>query len=118
MQRYETIGDWLFDGNGDLQIRVSDMGNWKYECLVALHEAIEALLCKDRGIEEEAVSKFDIDFEVMRKIEPKLIGDMEPGDMPTAPYYSEHQFATSIEKMIAKELKVDWEHYNKTVNEL
>lgn len=94
------------------------MGNWKYECLVAMHEAFEALLCKDRGVEEDAVSRFDIDFEMLRKIEPKIIGDMEPGDMSTSPYFKEHQFATEIEKQLAQQLKVDWGDYNKKINEL
>ena len=52
-QRYDTCGDWWFDKKGNLQIRVSDMDNWKYEYLVGDHEVREALLCKDRGITQK-----------------------------------------------------------------
>ena len=49
-QRYDTAGDWFFDLSGDLYIKVSDTTNWKYNALIALHELIEVLLCKDRII--------------------------------------------------------------------
>lgn len=112
-QRYETCGDWWFDGN-TLNIRVSDMGNWKYNCLVALHEMIEVLLCKDRGITTEEVDAFDINFEKNR---PEGNTD-EPGDDKNAPYRLEHFFATSLERLMAGELKVDWKEYDNAVNQL
>ena len=83
--RYETVGDWFFDKKGNLEIRVSDMGNWKYECLVAFHEMIEVLLCKDRKISQKSVDSFDTKFEKERA---KGIHkeEAEPGDDPKAPY--------------------------------
>lgn len=113
-QRYETVGDWWFDKKGDLQIRVSDMKNWKYELLVAIHEIIEVSLCKDRGITDAKVTSFDKMFEACR-----APGNTdEPGDDPQAPYKKEHFFATSLERLLAAELNVDWGAYDKKVNEL
>ena len=117
-QNYPTVGDWHFERNGDLEIKVSDMGNWKMEFLVGLHEAIEAVLCKDRKIAEEDVTNFDIEFEKLRSLCPEIIGDMECGDMSSAPYKIEHEIATKLERWIAMELKVNWNDYNKAVNNL
>lgn len=113
-QRYETVGDWWFDENGDLQIRVSDVGNPKYEFLVAYHELAEVMLCKDRGITTEEVDTFDKNFEANR---PEGNED-EPGDDPNAPYRKEHFFATSLERLVAAELNVDWNKYDETINKL
>ncbi len=106
-QRYNTVGDYFHNENGDQIFRISDMGNWKYEFLIALHELIESGLCKDRGITEQMIDEFDFSFEKQR-----IKGDdREPGDETNAPYYKEHQFATKIERMIADELGVNWEEY-------
>jgi hypothetical protein len=117
-QVYPTVGDWRFDENGNLNIYISEMGNWKYEMLVAVHELCEVIICKNRNISTEEVDTFDKEFENLRQQFPKLIGDIEPGNMSTAPYYKEHVFATVVEKALANELKVDWELYDKTVNKL
>ncbi len=117
-QVYPTCGDWRFTEEGDLNIFISDMGNWKYEALIAVHELLEVILCKDRGVSTEIVDTFDKLFENLRTQNPELIGDVEPGSMPTAPYHREHMFASIVEKALAGELKVDWNDYDKTVNEL
>lgn len=113
-QNYDTVGDWRFDRKGNLIIRVSEMGNWKYEILVAVHELMEVALCKDRGISTEKVDRFDKAFEASR-----MAGNEdEPGDDPKSPYRNEHFFATSVERLFAAELKVDWKEYDKAVNAL
>jgi hypothetical protein len=113
-QRYETVGDWENLPDGSLRISVSDMGNDDYAFLVAIHELVEVWLCNKRGITDEAVSAFDIEYEKNR---PE--GDeSEPGDHPDAPYRKEHFFATNIERMIALELGVDWGKYDKAVMSL
>lgn len=114
-QRYDTVGDWWFNpDNSKLFIRVSRMNNSKYENLVAIHEQIEALLCLERGIDEKKITAFDIKFENNR--EPGNAD--EPGDDEKAPYKKEHFFATSIERLMAAELKVDWKKYDEAVNNL
>ena len=112
-QRYETAGDWQWDGE-NLSIKVSDMGDWRYNAAVAVHELVEVLLCKNDGVAQEAVDKFDIEFEKNR-----TAGDMsEPGDDPTAPYHRQHCFATSVERMLIAALGIPWKQYDDAVNAL
>ena len=114
-QRYETVGDWWFDSSGDLQIRVSNMNNWKYEAAVAFHELAEVLLCKDRGITTEMVDAFDMQWNKDHPGETQGGGDQEPGDDPNCPCRKEHFFATSVERLLAAELGMDWKEYDDTV---
>jgi hypothetical protein len=113
-QAYETVGNWKIAEDESISIEVSDMHNEDYAFLVAIHEAIEVWLCRKRSITEESVTAFDINFEGRR-----LHGDTsEPGDDPNAPYRKEHFFATTVERMIAAELGVDWKTYDDTVTSL
>ena len=108
--RYPTVGDYYYE-DGKTKIFVSDMQNEKYEFLVAAHEMIEEFLTKVRGIKEEQINEFDIEFEKNRKK-----GDLsEPGDSLFAPYYNEHKFATFIEELLALEMGVNWEEYEKAI---
>ena len=113
-QRYPTVGDWLFIGEPptELRIRVSGMDDWRMEALVAVHELVEALLCRARGIDEEAVTAWDKAFE------PKRRRQIEPGDHPLAPYHREHQSATAIERLLCAEFGIDWAEYESKVDAL
>lgn len=112
-QRYETCGDWIFDGD-KLFISVSDTGNDNYSFMVALHEMVEAWLCKDRGIDGYKITDFDCAFENIRQE-----GNTdEVGDDPEAPYQNEHLFATGIEKMMCSALGIKWAKYDNTINSL
>lgn len=113
-QRYETVGDYWWDEDGTLQMRISDMGNDNYAFLVAIHEMAEAWLIKHQGIKEEDITDFDKKYEAER---PE--GDeSEPGDDPTAPYHLEHGFATGIERMMCAALAIPWRDYEEAVLEL
>ena len=109
-QRYPTVGDWIEFPNGELVVRVSDTGNWKYDLLVGIHELVEAALCRARGVEQAEVDAFDMSFEKHRTPE-----DGEPGDDPRAPYQREHRFAENIERLVAHELGVNWQDYDNTI---
>lgn len=109
-QRYPTVGDWQFDENtGDLSIKVSMMGDWRYELLVGLHELVEAGLCRDMGIAEFLVDEFDTGYKGPYE---------EPGDDPDAPYYQQHFMATNLERLLANALSVNWQAYDYAVSEL
>jgi hypothetical protein len=110
-QRYETVGDWIASRGHLRHIRVSEMGNEDYAFLIAIHEMIEAWLCLKRGVTQEAVDSFDQEFEAKR-VEGN---EDEPGHDPKAPYHKEHVFAEKIERMLAKELGVNWKQYDRTV---
>lgn len=106
-QRYPTIGDY-WQKDGIVHIRVSEMHDWRYVILVAVHELIESMITRYRGISEEAIGAFDMEFE--HKREQGLVRG-EPGDAPDAPYRREHFFATNVERLLAAELGVDWAIY-------
>jgi hypothetical protein len=126
-QRYITTGDYWEDKNGTIQIRVSNMGDWRYEILVAVHELVELIIMRHRGIMLSKSDEFDIPYEETRKGPLKLESsntysrrapcgcyvtkNSEPGDDPHAPYYREHQLASGIERMLAALLGVNWEAY-------
>jgi hypothetical protein len=109
LQEYNTMGNWReFPAskkalvNGPLMlIEVDDLGDWRKELVVAIHEMVEAALCKHRGIPESVVSDFD----------KSHLDSPQPGDEPDAPYRREHEFATDIERLIARELDVDPQSY-------
>lgn len=145
-QRYDTCGDWYQgqlwgeDGgevsvhkcNGDETIiSVSELGDWRFEMLIGVHETIEMLLCKKAGITADQVDAFDKEFEDARQNKKGKDGsgwfqfrgnwfhpDCEPGDYVDAPYFKQHQFATTIERALARELDVDWAEYEKKIEAL
>lgn len=106
-QRYPTVGDWTYDPDGTLHIKVSGLSDWRREALVAVHELVEVLVCKNDGVTQEAVDEFDTNYEKERKP-----GDeSEPGDDPNAPYVRQHCIATGVERILAAELRVNWKDY-------
>jgi hypothetical protein len=114
-QRYPTVGDYWEDSDGTVQVRVSEMEDWRYVILVAVHELVEMMLTRQRGIDEETISKFDIAFEHARG-HGTCHG--EPGDAHDSPYKREHFFATNVERLLCAELGVDWATYEHHVDHL
>jgi hypothetical protein len=109
IHRYETAGDWQYNRtNNRLLIRVSDMGNWKSEALVAVHELVEALACSAHGVSQEAVDAFDFSYK----------GNGEPGGDPKAPYHREHVFAERVERSLCHEMGLTWREHDKAVDDL
>lgn len=113
-QRYPTVGDYQYLEDGSIYITVSEMGDDKYNTLVALHELIEAKLTEWEAIKEQDITAFDVEFEKNRQE-----GNIdEPGFDSSAPYRKQHTIATGIELLIAAEAGVDWNQYDKVVNSL
>lgn len=111
-QRPEVSGaDWFFDAKGDLQVRVSPMSDWRYEVVLAIHEAIEAIACKHHGVTVAQVDEFD------QKFYENHSDDIDAGDEPDAPYRREHNAATAAERILAGELGVVWSEYNRELAE-
>jgi hypothetical protein len=107
-QRYSTTGDWQITDDV-LHIDVSDMGDWRMNMMIGIHEAVEAVLCHANGIQQERVDAFDIAFE---KARPLLCVD-EPGDEDAAPYFLQHQVATGVERTIGALMGVSWNEYER-----
>lgn len=114
IQRYNSVGDYWYDEEGTLQIRVSDLSNKKLETLIAIHEFIEQSLTEWKGLPEQEITDFDIDFE-NKRIEGNLD---EPGFDPDAPYKLEHYFATSVELGMCALAGIDWKEYEQKINNL
>ena len=113
-QRYETPGDYWLDDKDVIQLRVSQLSDWRYEALIIIHELVEIFLCKLWNIEWSKIDAFDIQFEKERKQGLHLQTD-EPGDNEDAPYYWEHQLATAFEKMLSGLMGVVWKKYDEEV---
>ena len=92
-QRYDTLGDWFWDAEGNLIIRVvgNDPMDEDEVFLLALHELVEAKLCFNAGIPQGAVDAFDMAY----------TGQGEPGDEANAPYRMQHRRAALIEHLVA-----------------
>ena len=113
-QRYETAGDWQWDRDtGELVVRVSKTADDRDAFLLAVHEIVEAFLCKIHGVPETAVDRFDEEFNKSHN----LLLD-EPGEDPSAPYYSEHGAAEIVERLVAREAGVPWGEYGHRVGQL
>jgi hypothetical protein len=107
-QRYDTVGDWYVNEDGELTITVSSMKDWRYELLVAIHELVEVALCTSTGVTQQNVDDFDLAFK----------GEGEPGASKDAPYRNEHCAAEGIERMLAVLIGVDWPVYDEAVSKL
>lgn len=110
-QRYETAGDWFLDPDGTVRIRVSDLGRESFNNLLIVHELVEWMLCRARGIDAATVDAFDLAY-----IKQGRQG--EPGDDFMAPYWHEHQFAEGFERLLGAELSVNWDEYDRCVEAL
>lgn len=119
-QRYPTVGDWEIEEAPDgtpntINIHVSEeVGDWRAQALIAVHEAVEVLMCIRDGVTQKAVDMFDVEFEKEREA-GNHSAEAEPGDDSKAPYYKQHQIATGFERILAAELGVDWNGYNDKV---
>jgi hypothetical protein len=106
-QRLGQAGDWWFEANGDLQVRVSDVGDWRMEFLYARHEMDEAMLCKHAGITTEMVDEGDAELD--RK---GATNDPESfSGYPGSVYQNQHNDALASEWQMSRLLGVDWDDY-------
>jgi hypothetical protein len=108
-QRYDTAGDyWKHpDGRHDVY-KISRLPQgWKAELAVLIHEIVEFQLCKEAGIKEKDITKFDIES-----------GHLDPGTIKNCPYFKQHKLATEIEKYVIKKLGLNWKEYNKSFEKL
>lgn len=116
-QVYPTVGDYRYDEEGTLQIKISNLGDEYLETLVAIHELIEERLLKKRGIPVSIIDEFDIEYEKERERGLHKY-DEEPGFDKRSPYLDEHTFATSIEMAICSKMSYNWVEYSEKVNSL
>jgi len=109
--RMPTLGDWWIDEKGILQVRASDIGNWKSEMCLGMHEAAEGISCTAKGITAKEVDEFDEKFESERE-QGLHADDDEPGEDPRAPYHDQHLFAEGIDTLFRGNLGVTHKEWN------
>ena len=99
-QDYDTCGNWKWR-DGTLYVTVSEVGDWRSEVCVMLHEFVEAIFCHQDEVSEAAVTDFDLRWKPHDGIE-------EPGDDPASPYAMEHERAEVFERHLAIALHLSW----------
>jgi hypothetical protein len=102
-QRYDTVGDYWYDENDTLQIRLSDDVPEMPPEMVLLHELTEIFLCQKHGVKFEDIDNFDMNVFPLRDRDESA----EPGDEPDAPYRKEHRIAMIVEHIFANAMGVD-----------
>lgn len=108
-QRYPTCGDY-WETEDEMHFRITKQDNEDYEALVFLHEFVEFILTRKRGIAEPAISEYDIKWEEYN--EKGMAAADEPGNEPGCIYYQEHRFSENMERLLAQEMNIDWFTYN------
>lgn len=108
--RYATAGDYFHNGT-EWVIRTSDLGDWRFNCLLQIHELVELVLTQAGGVSEKAITAFDRGY---YRTHP----DEEPGDCPHCPYHRQHLQAEIIERALCEFLGLDWRDYEKALNAL
>lgn len=108
-----TGADWYFDNAGNLEVRISQMSDTRYEAALAIHEIVEAVLCRFAGVTVQEVDEFDKKWEAEH---PQ--SKIEAGDQPDAPYQRQHGLATAAERIVAAELKILWRRYDEELESL
>lgn len=109
-QRYNTCGDWQFDEEGNLNIKVSDTQNTFMNFLLGRHEMDEAMLCLRYGVTTKQVDDYDF-------VHPEA-GSDSFSDNLDAPYAEYHNDALAAEWVMARLLGVSWKSYNDTIEQL
>jgi hypothetical protein len=108
-QRYETTGDWWWDPDDTLQMRVS--------ALAELAPRRTDRCSRARG--GAALQGSRCVYGSGRRVRHgsgERIG--WPGDDPRAPYHREHEFAGCVERLLAHELGIDWNDYEDALDAL
>lgn len=106
--RADQVGDWWCFGENQFTIHVLETLSPEAQFAVAIHELVEAYLCRKDGVSDEVVSAFDEHYEAERK-EGKHNEDDEPGDDSRSPYRKQHRAATFVERAVCHVLNIPFE---------
>jgi len=108
-QRYPTCGDYI-EYPDHYHITVTKQVDTDRSLLIAFHEMVEYFLCTRRGIQENSITEYDIEWN--KQLEQGRELQDEPGNEPGCIYAKEHRFAENIERQIALEAGIDWLDYD------
>ena len=112
--RNEQSGDWEYDDKQILSTVLENTYSPESELAIAIHELIEAWLCRRDKVTNKAVLLHDEIYERARKmgLHPETT---EPGDAEDSPYRLQHQAATHVERAVIAALGVRWEDHEKEI---
>jgi hypothetical protein len=116
-QRLGGFGDWFFVTDPEtneeiLEVRVSNIGDWRMEFLFARHEMDEALICKNQGISTKMVDADE------KKASPKDDADSFSGyDEGRAWVQFAHNCALAAEWVMSGILGINWRIYGERCRE-
>jgi hypothetical protein len=113
-QRYNTVGDYYTNDEGQDQLRVSEDTDHVYEMAVILHELVEMCWARDHGVGNDIIDAFDNEFEQLIR-DGKESEDAEPGDHPDCPVYEGHQMASVIERAFITMMGRSWKFYDQSM---
>jgi len=111
-QRLGQPGDWYTAADGTRVVRVSDLGDWRFNYLLARHEMDEMMLCQHAGISVEAVDGYDSRPEAKDDDPDSFSG------YPGAPYQEQHNDAMAAEWVMSRLLNVAWQKYGEAFEKL
>ena len=112
-QRFFECGDWFYDAEDDtLTIFVSRMADYRSELAVAVHEAVEAVMCLAADIPQTEIDYFDHNF-----YKTHDDATLEAGNDKAAPYFNMHVAATSVEREVCLQTWLDWKKHEENVME-
>jgi hypothetical protein len=119
-QKAGITGEWWTDEAGVYQIRVSQMGDVRYELLHIVHEVVElaASLTHPEIMSDELTDKYDDEFLRTREADELPEGHEEPGFGIGCPYGRGHHLGTAAELMLCPEMGVNWIEYDNHVREV
>jgi hypothetical protein len=97
-------GDYFYDKDGTLQMRIADYPNEIQNIGTILHELLEVWKLKVKGVSVRAVEKFDDEHSLHD----------DPGCLAEAPYHIEHMESIKHERLLCKSMGFDWHTYYDT----
>lgn len=100
-QRYDTAGDYREPQEGLWLVTLSRLPDWRMEACLFIHEFVEMVLTRYRGVPWEEIDRFDM-------AHPELD---DPGACQLAPYHIDHVEAETIERRLCFLLGIGWEEY-------
>jgi hypothetical protein len=113
--RYRTLGDWqITPANPEIELPelihvfVANLGDDRFNFLVAIHELIEAFLCKQAGITQQVVDAWDLTH---------LESD-DPGSAKDCPYMYQHHVATKVELLVMCAANISLVEYESKIKEV
>lgn len=116
-QIFSTGGYWKEDKEGNVELWISKVKDWRFIVALLFHELIEWAWCKIRGITTEMCDAFDAYYEGLYR-QGVVSVDKDPGDDKRCPYYRGHWWGKIFERLVIFILRASWKEYCKAYDEL